>query len=177
MCRGDVVITFYRPGDQHGYLSNFSPHGIQLEGAFWMTTEHFFQGMKTLVPEERDAIRLASTPRRAKNLGMECTLRADWDDVVEVAEKLRLLFSDDRGGLVERTKDHYMFSALAQKFHQHMELQQWLLDTGDATLVEESPMDGYWGSAFKNGTEGLNKLGRMLMLVRKRIRERALEKQ
>lgn len=170
------VITFYRPNDQHGYLSNFSRYGIQLEGAFWMTTEHFFQGMKTLVPEERDAIRLASTPRRAKDLGRECTLRADWNDVVGVPGKLSEVFSDDHGGLVERTKDHYMFSAVVQKFHQHAELQQWLLDTGEATLVEEAPMDAYWGNAFKNGTEGLNKLGRMLMLVRKRIRERALEK-
>lgn len=173
---GTAMITFYKPSEPHGYLSNFSQHGIQLEGAFWMTTEHFFQGMKTLVPEERDAIRGASTPGRAKNLGRVCTLRTDWDDVVVMPEKFRLIFSDDRGGLVERKKDHYMYSALVQKFHQHLELQQWLLDTGDAPLVEESPMDAYWGSAFKNGTEGLNKLGRMLMLVRKRIRERALEK-
>lgn len=169
------TIEFYSPRDEYGFLSNFSPHGIDVEGQYWRTMEHFFQGMKTLEASQREAIRAATTPRQAKNLGRECDLREDWEKLAPVPESLHEGFSDDQGLLVATTKDHYMFYGLTDKFHQHLDLQEQLLATGDAVLVEASPGDAYWGNAFKSGAHGQNKLGRMLMMVRKRARERLAE--
>ena len=41
-----MPIYFYTPADTHGAFSNFSRHGIQAEGAWWPTVEHFFQAQK-----------------------------------------------------------------------------------------------------------------------------------
>lgn len=167
-----VTIFFLKTSAAYGYFSNFSKHGIELDDAFWPTTEHYYQGMKTLNVEEREAIRSAATPREAKNLGMACTLRDDWELSVG-DEKMHALFSDDRGVVVEFAKDHYMFSALTAKFVQHEDLRARLLETGDAILVEDFHKDSYWANGADRN--GLNKLGRMLMFLRRRIREGALD--
>ena len=63
-----------------------------------------------------------------------------------------------------------MFVALVAKFKQHEDLYHKLLLTGEDELVEASPTDYYWG-AGQDGS-GLNKLGRMLTLIRKVSRDR-----
>jgi predicted NAD-dependent protein-ADP-ribosyltransferase YbiA (DUF1768 family) len=77
------------------------------------------------------------------------------------------MYQDVRGDIVERTKDFYMFWGLTQKFTQLRDIRARLLGTGDEELVEHSK-DPYWGDA-KDGS-GLNKLGRMLMVIRARER-------
>ena len=169
-----VTIFFLKTADPYGDFSNFSKHGFELDGLYWPTSEHYYQAMKTLSTEDSEIIRTAETPRQAKNLGMKVNLRADWEDVVG-DEKLHAMFMDDRGCVVESVKDHFMLSALTAKFTQNEELKALLVGTGEATLVEDFPKDSYWA----NGPDrnGLNKLGRMLMFLRKRIQDGVLDGQ
>jgi hypothetical protein len=63
-----------------------------------------------------------------------------------------------------------MYEAVTVKFLSHADIQEILLDTGDERLVENSPVDYFWGCG-KEGT-GKNHLGRILMKVRAEIRQK-----
>ena len=74
--------------------------------------------------------------------------------------------------------------ALAAKFGQNAELRHALMATGEALLVEASPRDRLWGAGLgKAGVEaalaegrpfrGQNRLGKLLMAVRKELGARA----
>jgi ribA/ribD-fused uncharacterized protein len=143
-----VTIYFYRERDAYGFLSNFSAHGVSLKGRYFPTTEHYFQAMKFEGTPHEEAVRLASSPRAAKDLGGDRRrpLRPDWDQV----------------------RDAVMKVALQVKFTQHPELREALLATGDETLVEDAPRDYYWGCG--QDRTGKNRLGALLMEVRHELR-------
>ena len=61
-------------------------------------------------------------------------------------------------------KCEIMYRAVWQKFSYHLDIQQVLLDTLDAEIVEDSPVDYFWGCGSKK--TGANHLGRILMRVR-----------
>jgi N-glycosidase YbiA len=63
-----------------------------------------------------------------------------------------------------------MRKAVTAKFEQHPELTRLLLGTGDALLVENTSNDDYWGDGGDGS--GRNMLGRILMEVRQRLRDR-----
>ena len=168
-------ILFYDHKDvPYGCFSNFSPHPIVMEGKTWPTSEHFFQAMKSEDPAVQEHIRGLSSPGKAKNYGNEqVQLRADWNDPVGTPE-LHARFRDAEGIVVHVTKDHFMLAAVSAKFTQHAALREVLLGTGDDEIIENTHSvgsDPYWG----NGPSfiGLNKLGRMLMLIRGVFRAKA----
>jgi len=68
----------------------------------------------------------------------------------------------------EQVKDDIMFEAVLTKFRTHRQLVELLLSTGGRTIVENAPVDAYWGC----GPDGLghNRLGPILMAVRDRLR-------
>ena len=68
----------------------------------------------------------------------------------------------------EQVKDDVMREAALQKFSTHADIREILLATGDKVLVENSPIDYYWGCG-KDGS-GKNKLGQILMEVREILR-------
>lgn len=75
--------------------------------------------------------------------------------------------------------DRVVTEANYYKFSQDEELKAVLLGTGDRVLVEASPEDRIWGIGFDaehaEGREdewGENRLGKALMEVRRRLRER-----
>lgn len=127
------------------FLSNFFSAPIQdSDGLVWPTSEHAFQAMKTLDPEERKLIRKSSTPGKAKRLGRLVTLRPDWEDV----------------------KLGFMHRILNQKFAQHPELRQKLVDTHPHELIEGNHWhDTTWGVDSATGV-GENLLGKLLMSIR-----------
>lgn len=143
-----MPILFYVPNDPYGFLSNFSPHGIAMEGLWWPTVEHCFQAQKFEDENYREKIRSARTPHDAKNLGRtrEFPLRTDWDQV----------------------KDEIMYQVCLKKFRTHQEIRDALLRTKNEKLIENAPHDYYWGCG-ENGT-GKNKLGLILMRVRDELR-------
>ena len=132
---------------EFAFLSNFFPSVIKYEGITYPTVEHAFQAAKSFDPTDRLLIACAETPGKAKKMGRNVNLRADWDEV----------------------KYNVMFELVLQKFKYNPVLALKLLDTGDATLIEGNWWgDKIWGVC--NG-EGTNWLGQILMDVRKIIRE------
>jgi hypothetical protein len=149
-----MITTFDGP---YRYLSNFyaasfvaSRYGDTVPVS-WPTAEHLFQASKTHQLAEVRAIWNAATPRDAKRLGRQCTLRGDWEGI-----KLRV-----------------MFDVAWAKFVHLQELGEKLISTTGHVLVEGNTWhDNYWGMCMcwtcRNAQlPGHNHLGRTLMAVRR----------
>lgn len=144
-----MTIYFYVEREvPYGCFSNFSPHGFLLDGLYWATSEHYFQAQKFVGTPHLEKVRQMKTPKDAANLGRNraLSLRPDWEQV----------------------KDTVMRKAVLQKFTTHANIREILLSTGDEALVENSPIDYYWGCG-KDGS-GQNKLGQILVEVREILR-------
>jgi N-glycosidase YbiA len=141
-------IRFYRLEDPYGEFSNFAPFPFTLNGRRWPTSEHYFQAQKFAGTRQEEEIRQATSPMIAARMGRsrKRPLRKDWESV----------------------KDRVMLDALRAKFGQHEGLRKLLLATGEATLVEHTTNDSYWGDGGDGS--GLNKLGLLLMNVREELR-------
>ncbi len=146
-----MAIRFYGVRDAHGFLSNFAPYPIEVDGKVWPTSEHYFQAQKFAGTPHEQRIRLAKSPMIAARLGRSRAqaFRSDW----------------------ERVKDDAMRTAVLAKFTQHPEIRAQLLATGDEELVEATTRDLYWGCG-SSGT-GKNMLGKILMEVRTALRARS----
>lgn len=144
-----MTIKFYHEYDPYGCFSNFSAHGIELDGKYWKTSEHYYQAQKVVGTPYEDRIREAPTPDRAAELGRsdDAPLRDDWIEA----------------------KDDVMRRVVLKKFQTHADIRDTLLQTRDEQLVEDSPVDYYWGCG-KDGT-GKNMLGIVLMEVRDQLRQ------
>lgn len=133
--------------DDYFFLSNFYMAPFPYKGVVVKSGEHAFQATKTVDIQERLSILAAETPGMAKRLGRRCTLRSNWDAY----------------------KDLVMLDVVRAKFEGDHGLAKRLVDTGDATLIEDNDWgDRYWGKV--NGS-GLNKLGEILMIVRESLVE------
>ncbi len=147
-----MTIYFYGTRQKpYGCFSNFSRHGFELDELWWATSEHFFQAQKFVTTDSYwyDKIREAKTPKEAAKMGRDRshTLRDDW----------------------EKVKDDIMQRGVLRKFETHGDLRQLLLATGDQLIVENSPIDYYWGCGADGS--GKNKLGEILMTVRAILHE------
>ncbi|MBD2498999.1 NADAR family protein [Nostoc sp. FACHB-280] len=143
-----MTIYFYSTREQYGCFSNFSAHGFVLEDLYWYTSEHYFQAQKFVGTFHLEQIRLAKTPKEAAKMGRERSrpLRPDWEQV----------------------KDGIMKKAVLCKFETHPDIREILLSTGDEEIVENSPIDYYWGCGADGS--GKNMLGIILMEVREILR-------
>lgn len=141
-------IEFYNTKDKHGFMSNFSPFPVKVDGKTWPTSEHYFQAQKFTDVEYQETIRRANSPMIAARLGRsrKVPIRPDWD----------------------QARDEIMLSVLRMKFDQHESLRRELLATGEAVLVEHTKNDSYWADGG-DGT-GMNRLGELLMKVREELR-------
>jgi hypothetical protein len=143
-------ICFYTVNEYpYGCFSNFSPHGFTLNGTYWRTCEHYFQAMKFhQSPKDMADVARANTPKLAATIGRDRKrpLRRDWEHV----------------------KESIMRQGVLAKFQAHDDIRQILLSTGEAKIVENSPIDYYWGCGADGS--GLNKLGLILMETRTALR-------
>jgi ribA/ribD-fused uncharacterized protein len=144
-------ILFYAVSDDYGAFSNFAPYPITVRGQRWPTSEHFFQAQKFEGEKVREAIRGVKSPMIAARLGRDRKhrLRRDWDSA----------------------RVQVMREALSAKFTQHADLRELLLSTGDATIVEHTERDDFWGDGGDGS--GKNMLGRLLMDLRDELRRNA----
>ena len=138
-------IRFYSVNTAYGEFSNFAYYPIKINKKIWKTTEHYFQAQKFKGTAHEVKIRKAPSPMKAAQLGRtrKIRIRQDWD----------------------RVKDHVMYTAVKAKFSQHEALKQLLIKTGEAIIIEDAPNDDYWGIGSHG--KGLNKLGKILMQIRK----------
>ena len=137
---------------KYAFLSNFYESPCDFEGILYTTVEHAFQAAKTLDRNERLKIAVAETPGKAKRMGRSVTLRPDWEEI----------------------KIDVMRQCLHSKF-KDPDLVFALLDTGDEELVEGNTWhDNCWGNCTCEqcvNKPGENKLGKLLMEIRKEFRQ------
>lgn len=129
------------------YLSNFAEYSTEYEGVLYKNSESAYQAAKTIIPEERKKFLLVKTPGDAKRLGRKVTIRPHWDEI----------------------KNDVMLVIVQDKFNRHLDIQQKLIDTFPAELIEGNHWhDKVWGvcTCEKCGGKGQNWLGRILMKVR-----------
>lgn len=127
------------------FLSNFYECPVTYDGLTYRNNESAFQAQKCINPKDREQFTTLNSSE-AKKLGRRVVLRKDWEDI-----KVRV-----------------MKEIVTAKFEQNEDLQQKLLDTGDAYLEEGNTWgDRVWGTV--NGA-GANNLGKILMEVRENIR-------
>jgi len=108
-----------------------------------MTVEHYYQSKKFEGAPLEEEIRLAFSPKEAKQLAWAQPVTVDnWDAL----------------------KEKVMIVAVRAKFAQNPELRKKLIDTGDKKIHEDSPSDMYWG------INGADKLGKIIMQVRNELR-------
>jgi len=146
-----MTVYFYTTHEEpYGCFSNFSRHGIEIDGAWWPTTEHYFQAQKFAGTSYVAQVQKALTPKQATEMGRnrKLPLRPDWEQI----------------------KDKVMFEAVLRKFETHKELRVILLSTDEEEIVENAPGDYYWGCGADGS--GQNTLGKILMEVRNVLRQR-----
>lgn len=142
-----MAIYFYKINEEYGCFSNFAHYGFELDGKWWITSEHYFQAQKFYNTKYEEIIRLLDNPMKAAEMGRNrnLPLRKDWEEV----------------------KDGIMKKAVLEKFKQNKEICKVLFSTGEENIVERTTNDYYWGCG-KDGS-GKNMLGIILMEVRKEL--------
>ncbi|KZT64767.1 DUF1768-domain-containing protein [Daedalea quercina L-15889] len=147
----DAPILFYHRNESYYEFTNFAPSPIHwADGKTYPTAEHLFQAHK-FMPTRADLaerIRKLHTPREALDEAgrLRRLQRPDWFDVnVDIMDEI-----------------------LKAKFTQHQGLRGLLLSTGDRDIVEDSPVDSFWG--WGHDREGRNELGKALVRLREKLR-------
>ncbi len=134
---------------------------FSIDDVSYPTAEHFMMAEKARLFGDQDTrarILEAESPKAAKQLGRKVK---NFDEAVWNANRFNFV-----------VKGNYA------KFNQNLNLQKFLLSTGDKVLVEASPVDRIWGiglaatddlASDPENWRGLNLLGFALMEVRQQI--------
>lgn len=144
-----MAIKFYT--DKYYTFDNFSAHAVEYDGKIYPTSEHAYQAAKFQDSHIREAIRSARSPLQAKELANS-------------------KFKDSRDPEWENKKVDVMETVLRAKLAQHPEVAAALKQTGNNEMMEDSPVDYFWGIGAE-GT-GQNMLGKLWM----KLREESLQK-
>jgi len=133
--------------NENRFLSNFWICTVEIDSIMYASVEHYYQAMKAENPEDSELIRNASVGE-SKRLGKKIKIRDDWDNI----------------------KIEVMQNAVYQKFIQHEDLQQKLLNTFPKMLIEGNHWhDNFWGNCYCNkcrNKKGENRLGLILHELR-----------
>ena len=146
-----MAIRFLSTIEQWKDFSNLAPYTVELEGAVWRSSEHYYQFKKFEKTDYLYALKIKNAPtgKEAKILSMRNdNFPSYWHDI-----KLDIL----------RT-------AVKKKFESHPQLEELLLSTGDEELIEANPKDYYWGEGADGS--GKNMMGILLMETREYLRSK-----
>lgn len=135
-------VLFYE--DAFYMLSNFAAFAVEWCDHVWMTAEHAYQAAKFDDLTIQEEIRKAKSAHDAKKIGKKYAdmVRSDWSIA-------KLVVMED---------------ILRHKLEQHPFIQKKLKETGDSIIMEDSPVDSFWGGGEER--DGLNNLGRIWMKLR-----------
>lgn len=156
------IIGFFRPYEEYGEFSNWFIRDFKIGGVTFNSVEQYMMYIKAKTFNDTEAALLimeSSNQKEIKALGRSVKNYKDkeWNEI--------------RQSVVQE--------ALLAKFTQHSDLQEVLLSTGEAELVEASPYDRVWGIGIANtpliqdkrSWRGKNLLGKSLMQVRDLIKQ------
>ena len=143
----DDAVYFYTPA--FDALNNFSAHTIEIYGKCFPTAEHAFQWRKynKVRPDIAKEIFLARCPEEAQQIAHQNKLAQpkDWHEKkVAVMEEI-----------------------LRAKLEQHETVHDVLERSGRRKIVENSPIDSFWGCGPKS--DGENMMGVLWMNIRDSI--------
>lgn len=146
------AIFLSRTDDEH-CLASFAPYPFHLDGKEWATVEHYFQASKFEQGEYQDRVRLAESPKKARQLGraklLKRKVRKDWAEV----------------------KTTVMTRAIYTCARTHAELRQAFEESAELPLFESNNYDYFWGCG--RDRRGENHYGKILMNVRNKLKEEA----
>ncbi|KZT66591.1 DUF1768-domain-containing protein [Daedalea quercina L-15889] len=147
-------IRFYNRDEPYFEFTNFAPYAINWNDRTYPTAEHLFQAHKFMLnrPDIAERIRQLPSSRAA----------------LEEARRVRRLQRSDWLSVNIRVMD----GVLEAKFTQHPLLRDMLLKTGNRELIEDSPVDSFWGCGRDD--LGRNELGKALMRLRDKLRTRPM---
>lgn len=135
---------------KYAFLSNAYPAPVKCVGITFQNAEAAYQALKYRDQEIREQF-CNLEAREAKLFGRELEQKPDWDEW-------------------NQKKVDVMLSVVYAKFDQNLELQEKLLETGNAILVQGGAKnDSFWGVSAKTGA-GENRMGAILMHVRKTLK-------
>lgn len=137
---------------QYEFLSNFYNAPVMYNGLLFSNSEAAFHAQKTLDLNERQRF-VKYNAGKSKREGRKLQLRADWEEV----------------------KEQIMYEIVLTKFSQNEDLKLELLATDNEYLEEGTTgwHDNCWGNCSCEKCKnivGENKLGKILMRVRKELR-------
>jgi len=135
--------------DEEFACSRIASKPFSLEDVEWPTVEHYYQAMRFENASYREQIRLAESPEIAVKLGKTLfkKKRSDW----------------------KKVETTIMTRALFTQCQIYPEMQEKLLATEDAVLVENSQYDYFWGCG--RDRRGENHYGKVLMGIRAKLNE------
>ena len=149
------IVAFTKVRLPFGWMSNMSPHPINLVGLTWRTSEALFQACRfAQLDPMREKIRSQTSPMAAK--------------MVAKGEK-------DKMVITPQSKEdlHLMKVVLELKLEQHPQLRTELESTGDSLIIEDCTKRQhgsglFWGAGLQaDGTWlGENHLGKLWMSLR-----------
>jgi len=145
-------IYFYDSDKPYFEFTSFSDHAVEYHGLIYPTAEHLFQAFKFM---ETDPI-LAEHIRGLPNARMA------QQEAKQQAHRQRTDWLDVNVAMMDKV--------LAAKFSQHRSLRHLLRNTGSRELIEDSPIDWFWG--IGGDGRGRNELGKALMRLRERLQAR-----
>ncbi len=129
-------------------FSNFSSFAVLWRGVVWMTSEHAYQAAKFEGTQLWDQIAGALSAHEAFKLARkhDGTKVPNWNEI-----KL---------GVMEEI--------IRAKLEQHSYIQRKLLETDDLLIIEDSPVDSFWGRG--PNWRGDNHLGKIWMKLREELK-------
>jgi ribA/ribD-fused uncharacterized protein len=133
-------------------FSNFSSFQVEWRGRLWPTSEHAYQAAHFFdtAPDLVEKIFNAKSADEAFKIAKANADKApaDWHEI----------------------KPDIMADICKHKLIQHSYVQRKLLQTGDCELVEDSPVDSFWG--WGPDKKGRNELGKIWMRLRDWLRDK-----
>lgn len=140
-------ILFYER--EYYMFSNFSSFSVEYDGVFWMTSEHAYQAAKFTDSKIRKEIEDAKSSHDAFKIarGHSNDYKPDWYDI----------------------RVNIMKDIVRAKTDQHTHIKEKLLETNTKEIVENSPVDDFWG--WGANKDGRNELGKIWMEIREEIRK------
>ena len=156
-----AVICFHNPNEENGYLSNWYPSILTLNGVAFSSMEQYMMYRKAVCfGDDKVAAQILAT-----------------EDVAEIKALGRLVSGYDEN-LWNGVRQIVVYEGLLAKFSQNPELREQLKGTESAILAECAVKDRIWGIGLsmhdpnrldRAKWQGQNLLGYALMMVRERL--------
>jgi ribA/ribD-fused uncharacterized protein len=150
---GKIVGFFSR---EFFAFSNFSSFQVQWRGKLWQTSEHAYQASQFFetAPELVEKIFKVGSAYEALMIGVNNAdkRQVDWNEI----------------------KVSVMEDIVRHKLNQNPYILRKLMETGDRLIVEDSPIDNFWG--WGPNRDGRNELGKIWMKLRDEVKNNNTKK-